>query len=271
MALRIGGAWLCTAVSVLAVGEIYTPPPFGYYQPILDRMPFGALPSNFNTVPADSAVLKNEAQVKAEQQILAKKINMSAVNVTPDGQTAIGFTDLEAKPPANYYLLVGSAAGGWTVVNADYDEETATIEKAGVTITLKLGTGLVDPASLPAKPGSGRSLIPMVPPSGKDVAALGVPPPQSRSIPSVPTPLLRGGRQRVPQAVLPTAAADTRSYAERLRDRAAQQTQAQLATEVKQREQLEKIAHEAAAKEIKRREEETAQTVQTEDPPEPAQ
>ena len=113
-------------------------------------MPFGALPANFGQVVQEPSQVQDAAQIQAEQQKLAKQINMSCVNVTPDGTTAIGFTDLDAKPPVNYYLLVGATAGGWSVVAADYDEEWAQISKDGVTITLKLGKGLIDAPPTPA-------------------------------------------------------------------------------------------------------------------------
>jgi hypothetical protein len=141
--LTLGAAGLCASAAATATA----PAPFSDYQPILDRMPFGALPVGFGQAPA-VVPTQTDAQVQAEQQKLAKQINMSCINVTPEGTTAIGFTDLEAKPPVNYYLLVGTSAGGWTVVDADYDLEVAVIEKAGVTINLKLGKGLIDDATL---------------------------------------------------------------------------------------------------------------------------
>ena len=108
--LTLGAAGLCA--SAAATGTAL--PPYSDYQPILDRMPFGALPVGFGQAPA-VVPSQTEAQVQAEQQKLAKQINMSCINVTPEGTTAIGFTDLEAKPPVNFYLLVGTSAGGWTV------------------------------------------------------------------------------------------------------------------------------------------------------------
>lgn len=268
MAWHMGLACVCVAVSGHAVGQVYTPPPFSHYQPILDRMPFGTLPANFNATPVDPATLKNEAQEKAEQQALAKKINMSAVNVTPDGQTALGFTDLSVTPPVNYYLLVGASAGGWTVVSADYDEETATIEKEGVTITLKLGKGLVDPATLPAKSVAARPALPV----SAEMAGRIDPLQRSRIRDHVsPGGLTRNGPalSSGPGLVNPSAAqpSEPRSYVERQLERATQQTAAQLAAEAKQREQFIKLASEAAANAIKRREEEAAQTaVQVEYP-----
>ena len=72
---------------------------------------------------------------------MAKRLTMCAVNRTPSGNVAVGFIDNEAKPPRNIYLNVCESADGYRIVSADYDAETATIEKEGLTITLKLGKG----------------------------------------------------------------------------------------------------------------------------------
>lgn len=160
----------------------YQPAPFSKYQQILDRMPFGALPPNFGQTPPE-APTQTEAQMQAEQQKLAQQINMSCINITPDGSTAIGFTDLSAKPPVNFYLLVGASAGGWTVIDADYDLEVAIIEKDGVRINLKLGKGLIDAQSL-------QELI-----AKKD----GTPPPEAAVAPANPKEnLLEKRRNREP-------------------------------------------------------------------------
>jgi len=247
---------LCAGITGFAASERYMPPTFEAYQPILDRMPFGVLPSNFNAASADPATVKSEEQAKVEQQNLARQISMSAVNVTPDGQTAIGFTDLSAKPPINYFLLVGSAANGWKVISADYDEELATIEKDGVSITLKLGKGMVEtpppqsglPAPATAKGSSpfgalgsrsGASLQPPSAPAGKPLLGMGPPPGQAIG-----------------------------SYKERLLERERQLSRERQTAAAKQREQLTTLAREAAQKEIQRREEESAQAA-TENAPQP--
>ena len=235
-----------------AVGQAttpsYAPAPFEHYQPILDRMPFGAMQPP--AAPVDVDQLKNAAQEKAEQQALAKKVNMSCVNITPDGKTAIGFTDLSQNPAVNYYLTVGTAANGWTVVEADYDEETATIEKEGVTVTLKLGQGLVDPAALAAKAAAApaRAVAP-APPAG-------VPPPNPL-LAARPVGIPVGAAAPLQPAARPTALS-TFSYRERQQERQTQQTAEQAANEAKQRHLLESLAREAANNEIKRREEEVA-------------
>ncbi len=249
----------CAAAGA-ATTETPSPPPFGHYQPILDRMPFGALPPNFGQA-VDAAAAQTTAQAQAEQQKLAKQVNMSAVNITPDGQTAIGFTDLSAKPPVNHYLLVGASADGWTVVSADYDDEIATLEKEGVTITLQLGKGLIDPAALTPKTAG-----PALPPSAASPAAparpSAVPPPllSRRSAPSA-LPLRSAAALTTPAGNAPAEGAgdEVRSYKERLIERKTQQTEAEKAAARQQQEQLLKLAREAAQKEIARQTQEAAQ------------
>lgn len=235
--LRSRAAWACVctlsvctafAARTFAGDRPYSLPPFARYQPILDRMPFGAAPAAAALTPADQAATATEAEVKAEQQALAKQISMSAVNVTPKGQTAIGFTDRSVNPPANYYLRVGESANGWTVKHADFDDELATLEKDGVVITLKLGEGLID---TPAAGTSPESPLPAL-------AAAGAPRPAT-----------------VAAHGAPTAA---QSFADRLRERTVQKSQAEREAEVRMREQFERLARETAAREIQRRQEEEA-------------
>jgi hypothetical protein len=136
---------LLTVATVQAISEGFkTPetPAFSRYEGILNRMPFGAAPP-----PQAAAGTLTDARTTAQdlkdQQLLARQINMSCVNITPSGIAAVGFTDMAEKPPANYYLLVGDDANGWTVKSADYEEEWAELEKEGTTIFVKLGQGLM--------------------------------------------------------------------------------------------------------------------------------
>jgi hypothetical protein len=115
-------------------------PPFSEYEIILSRKPFGNPP----LLPDKPLVVDNTAVNQAqEEQKLAKQVNMVAVNKTPSGNTAVGFIDKSDKPERSYYLNVGATLNGFTVVEASYAEETATLTKDGVTITLKLGEGLI--------------------------------------------------------------------------------------------------------------------------------
>jgi len=125
-------------------------PAFSRYQGILNRMPFGAPPPQ-SADPVNPIDAKSAAQEQRDQQLLARKINMSCVNITPAGVAAVGFTDLSMKPPVNYYLLVGDDANGWKVLDANYEEEWAQLENGGTSIFVKLGQGLMD-APPPVKP-----------------------------------------------------------------------------------------------------------------------
>ena len=117
-------------------------PPFSHYSVILERKPFGDLskPAAPEPVPQPDQAAIEQAK---EEQALARQIDMVAVNRTPRGKIAVGFIHKGAKPPRNYYLNVGESSGGFTVVEADFTEETATIEKEGVSISLKLGKGMI--------------------------------------------------------------------------------------------------------------------------------
>ena len=149
-------------------------PPFSHYSVILERKPFGDLskPTAPEPVPQPDQAAIEQAK---EEQALARQVDMVAVNRTPRGKIAVGFIDKGAKPPRNYYLNVGESSGGFTVVEADFVEETATIEKEGVSISLKLGKGMI-----PKKDAEGGGDTASAPPVAPAVSA-----PQ----PSTPSPI----------------------------------------------------------------------------------
>lgn len=233
--------------------ESYNPPPFSHYEPILERMPFGELPANFGQ-KVDPNAAKLAAQMKMDQEKLARRVNMSAVNITPQGETAIGFTDLSVKPPASYYLVVGDEAGGWKVNSADYKEEIAEIEKDGVTIALKLGKGLVKSKPTPSKFSGTRAPTkitikkPVI--SGKTLTksaiATSTPPTTTSKSASSIRDQLRNAHSSG------SSGGDVRSYMERLRERKIKESTALLKAKERQRKQLEKLAREVASKEIKK-------------------
>ncbi len=134
---------------------------FAPYQAIIDRQPFGKVPS-----PSEMPVVQTqEEQMMAQQeQMLANQVGMCAVNNTSDG-VMVGFYDCSENPPKNYYLAVGESAGEFTLVNASFEDKCATVEKNGVTIDLKLGEGPKQAAPGGAK-GSGSSKGPRIGGSG---------------------------------------------------------------------------------------------------------
>ena len=123
--------------------------PFVRYQTIIDRKPFGPEPVNFDpeATPGTSGGAGGGAeggemtpeQRTAEEQQLASSVRVSILNVTPSGAVKVGFTDLSAKPPDNYYLAVGASQNGWTVKAADPSTESVTLAKEGIEVTVKLG------------------------------------------------------------------------------------------------------------------------------------
>jgi hypothetical protein len=134
LSLAIAAAASCGLAMVTSPKDSFAP-----YQVIIDRAIFGKPPPA--KVAPVAAPVPDPAQKQAEA--LAKKITLKAVNCTPSGNTAVGLIDNDAKPPRILYLNVGDTVDGYTILAADCDAETTTIEKDGVVISLQLGAGLV--------------------------------------------------------------------------------------------------------------------------------
>lgn len=122
---------------------------FAPFQTILDRMPFGPLPPNFNpdappgTAMAGAAAAgEGMAEITEDEQQIVSSVRVSILNVTPSGAVAVGFTDSSAQPPANYYMKVGEKRDVWEVKEADPSEQTVVLVKNGVEATLKVGEGV---------------------------------------------------------------------------------------------------------------------------------
>lgn len=115
--------------------------PYERYQTIVDRQMFGQPPPGFDPTKMPSEVAKTkDAEVQKKEEAVKKAIRFSVINVTPQGETVVGFSDNgDPKNALHYYLKVGESQNGWTVKAADPDEATMTIEKEGIEVTLKLG------------------------------------------------------------------------------------------------------------------------------------
>ena len=117
--------------------------PFERYQSIIDRSMFGRPPPGFDPTKPSSEVPKSDNKTQAELQAQANiktAIRFSAINVTPEGATAVGFTDSsDANNPVHYYLKVGESRNGWLVKDADPVKATMTIVKDEVEVTLSIG------------------------------------------------------------------------------------------------------------------------------------
>lgn len=256
-------AWgaILIGCAVAHAATVYEPAPFEHYQPILDRMPFGVPPASAGALltPEELAQQKSDEQLLAEQQQVARQISFTALNITPRGQTAVGFIDRSVNPPESYYLEVGASANGWTVVGADYGENWAQFEKDGVTITMHLYKGLIEG---PQMNGTDLASLPTVIPSD-DVPVAAKPqdelPVAAERLPVPGLVRLPASAQTAPSAVSVSAAAGpdsapapAKSYLERLRERRAQQTAEQQATEKARLDSLRELAQKAAQAEIAR-------------------
>ena len=118
--------------------------PYARYETIVDRQMFGQPPPGFDPSKMPSEVAKGssreEKELTQEQEQVKKAIRFSVINVTPAGETVVGFSDNgDPKNPLHYYLKVGESQNGWTVKAADPQEATMTVVKGEVEVTLKLG------------------------------------------------------------------------------------------------------------------------------------
>ena len=121
---------------------------------------FGKTPPGFDpTKPASEAPRSSGPVSEAALQAQAKiktAIRFSAINVTPEGATAVGFTDSsDAKNPVHYYLKVGESRDGWLVKEADPVKATMTIARDDVEVALTIGgnSAQSDAASKGVVPG----------------------------------------------------------------------------------------------------------------------
>lgn len=220
--------------SLVAVAELA---PFDHYRVILDRKPFGDLTPPKQETPAAPVVDQTAIEEKKKEDELAKQIDMVAVNRTPRGKIAVGFIDKNAKPPRNYYLNVGDTSGGFTVLEADFNEETAMIEKDGVSIALKLGKGVIP------KPDKNENDSEDSANDGGNGAAP-VPSPVAQPIRPFVVPTRTFGRSGMTglRNTSATGAPNARpglSYAERVRERRAQENREAAARDREAKRQME--------------------------------
>ena len=136
--------WVSFLVIMTAVVLRAERQPFSRYQPIVDRQMFGELPSDFDPEKMPSEVSKSsskgEAELSKEQEQIKSAIRFSSINITPTGETAVGFTDnSDPKVPRHYYLKVGEKRNGWELKEADAVKATMTIAKGDVMVSLSLG------------------------------------------------------------------------------------------------------------------------------------
>lgn len=118
--------------------------PYSRYETIVQRQMFGQPPEGFDPTRPPSEVARSDAKAEInltrEQAKLKSAVRFSVINVTPEGETAVGFTDNSTpKEPRHYYLRVGEERDGWRVKEADAAQKTMTIVKGEVEVSLTLG------------------------------------------------------------------------------------------------------------------------------------
>ena len=141
MKIVLLGAFALTVAVFAAYAEKQ---PIERYQSIIDRQMFGPLPPGFDPTKSPNEVQKSsgkeEKQLTQEQEKLQSSIHFSVINVTPEGATAVGFTDnSDPKAPVHYYLKVGEKRNGWEVKEADANKASMTIAKGDIEVSLTLG------------------------------------------------------------------------------------------------------------------------------------
>jgi hypothetical protein len=252
LSLAIAAAASCGLAMVTSPKDSFAP-----YQVIIDRAIFGKPPPA--KVAPVAAPVPDPAQKQAEA--LAKKITLKAVNRTPSGNTAVGLIDNDAKPPRNLYLNVGDTVDGYTILAADSDAETATIEKDGVVISLKLGAGLIAsgaPATTAPMAGHGRSFARVT--SHGETSA-----PSDRTgvirRPSRPSGMQALQRETMEQrrqemTKIREEGGDVGSYMEKLRERQTQERAANAAAEAAARQKIQELARQMSEEELRKQERE---------------
>lgn len=141
--------------------------PYSRYQSIVDRQMFGVPPPGFDPTKPPSEVArggsKTEQELTKEQEKLKSSIVFSVINVTPEGDTAVGFTDKsDPKQLHHYYLKVGEERDGWLVKEADAANKSMVIVKGELEVSLTLGG---DSSKLPdatGRTGEANVAVPLI-------------------------------------------------------------------------------------------------------------
>ena len=142
--MKIEISFACLFVALTVLPAYAEKQPISRYQSIIDRQMFGPLPPGFDPTKSPNEVQKTsgkeERQLTQEQEKLQSSIHFSVINVTPEGATAVGFTDnSDPKAPVHYYLKVGEKRNGWEVKEADANNASMTIAKGDIEVSLSLG------------------------------------------------------------------------------------------------------------------------------------
>jgi len=116
---------------------------FDRYAVILDRRPFG-------DVPSDAELAAAAAPAVPSGPSFVDSLKMCAIT-DGGGALRVGFLDVKTNPPKTYFLFVGESEDGIEVVSADYDAETALLRKGGEErmLAMVVATPGASPAAKP--------------------------------------------------------------------------------------------------------------------------
>ena len=141
-------AFLVLSLAACAFAADAEKMPYEPYETIIERQMFGPLPDDFDPTKLPSEVSKSSSsrggktgeELTKEEQQLKSAINFSMINVTPEGEVKVGFTDnSDKRTPRNYYMGVGEELDGWFVKEANPSNAMMTIVKNEIEVTLKVG------------------------------------------------------------------------------------------------------------------------------------
>ena len=129
---------LCTVAALCCLAAVAERQPIDRYQSIIERQMFGRPPPNFDPTVPPGLVQKGSSEEKEltrEQEAVKSSIHFSAINVTPSGDVAVGFTDnSDSKMPIH-----NEVRNGWKVLEADPVKATMKIAKGDIEVELDLG------------------------------------------------------------------------------------------------------------------------------------
>ena len=162
-------AAFCAVASLFCLAAVAERQPIDRYQSIIDRQMFGQPPPNFDPTKPPSQVQKgagDEKMLTREQEAIKSAIHFSAINVTPAGDIAVGFTDnSDSKLPVHYYLKVGEERNGWKVLEADPVKATMKVAKGDIEVALDLGANSAKGGGSTAR--AGASAAPAIATAGR--------------------------------------------------------------------------------------------------------
>ncbi len=252
---------LCMTTAVaFEADSAYRSFPRQRYDVIVDKQPFGPLPPGFVEPGANGVAGGAEAEVKiaapeevlAAQEDLSRKLLLQCVNIAPCGDVMVGFID-ESDQGARYYLAIGDARRGYSILDADYDREWAQIVKDGIMVTLKLGEGKIE-----TPPGSAGEKFVFTNVAANATSNL----PGKRQIPATRSQNFVPNQSINKPMTLESNAqgnSEKSSFVERLRKREADRRKREEQDAEKQKQHLRELVRAAAKAEIEKQKREEAE------------